>query len=201
MHRFTCSTTSSKGVWLPLVGVISLPGHMRFRLDEKRSQVSEHLVPHAIEFFPDSPALHAPGWLRSLHTRWNREQDLSGRKRTLGHLVHVKRDRWIVRNQVAATGEGIVPVIGSRLLYRIEEPADAIGSQNVIDDIAAIVTQDLVGLPALPDHGPPCCKIREETQQESSLKCSITEVHSTVSNELWRQRGCYDIWNDQRFTI
>ena len=45
------------------------------------------------------------------------------------------------------------------------------------------------------------CKIREETQQESGLKCSITEVYSTVSNILWRQRGCYDIWNDQRFTI
>src|SRR6266436_2993818 len=45
------------------------------------------------------------------------------------------------------------------------------------------------------------CKIREETQQESGLKCSITEVYSTVSTVLWRQRGCYVIWNDQRFTI
>ena len=45
------------------------------------------------------------------------------------------------------------------------------------------------------------CKIREETQQESGLKGSITEVYATVSNRLWRQRGCYVIWNDQRFTI
>src|SRR5258708_17549447 len=44
------------------------------------------------------------------------------------------------------------------------------------------------------------CKIRVETQQESGLKCSITEVYSTVSKTLWRQRGCYVIWNDQRFT-
>jgi len=44
------------------------------------------------------------------------------------------------------------------------------------------------------------CKIREETQQESGLKCSITEVYSTVSHELWRQRGCYVIWNGQPFT-
>ncbi len=44
------------------------------------------------------------------------------------------------------------------------------------------------------------CKIREETQQESGLKSGITEVCSTVSNVLWRQRGCYVIWNDQRFT-
>ena len=42
------------------------------------------------------------------------------------------------------------------------------------------------------------CKIREETQQESGLKSSITEVCSTVSNELWRQKGCYVIWNVQR---
>ncbi len=83
MHRFNCSTTSSKGVLLPLAWVISLPRHSCFHLDEKHSQISEHLVPHAIEFFPDSPTLHAPGWWRSLHTRWNREQDLSGRKRAL----------------------------------------------------------------------------------------------------------------------
>src|SRR6266852_6629827 len=33
----------------------------------------------------------------------------------------------------------------------------------------------------------------QETQQESGLKCSITEVYSTVSNVLWRQEGCYAI--------
>jgi hypothetical protein len=44
------------------------------------------------------------------------------------------------------------------------------------------------------------CKIREETQQESGLKTSITEVYSTVLNSLWRQRGCYVIWNGQPFT-
>jgi TnpA family transposase len=44
------------------------------------------------------------------------------------------------------------------------------------------------------------CKIQEETQQESGLKSSITEVYSTVSKTLWRQRGCYVIWNGQPFT-
>jgi YaaC-like protein len=44
------------------------------------------------------------------------------------------------------------------------------------------------------------CKIREETQQESGLKSSITEVYSTVLNSLWRQRGCYATWNGQPFT-
>src|SRR6266567_4052778 len=39
-----------------------------------------------------------------------------------------------------------------------------------------------------------------ETQQESGLKCGITEVCSTVSTVLWRQRGCYGIWNGQPFT-
>ena len=68
--------------------------------------------------------------------------------------MHVKRDRWIVRNLVAATWEGIVPVIGNRLFYRIEEPPAAIGSHDVIDDIAVIVAQDRAGLPALQDHGP-----------------------------------------------
>src|SRR5260370_34796412 len=45
-------------------------------------------------------------------------------------------------------------------------------------------------------------KVRQsqETQQESGLKCSITEVYSTVSKSLWRQRGCYVTWNGQRFT-
>jgi transposase len=44
------------------------------------------------------------------------------------------------------------------------------------------------------------CKIRVETQQESGLKYSITEVYSTVSQTLWRQRGCYVTWNGQPFT-
>src|SRR6266704_454457 len=44
------------------------------------------------------------------------------------------------------------------------------------------------------------CKIREGTQQECGLKSSITEVYSTVSKTLWRQRGCYVTWNGQPFT-
>jgi hypothetical protein len=44
------------------------------------------------------------------------------------------------------------------------------------------------------------CKIREETQQESGFKSSITEVYSTVLNSLWRQRGCYVPWNGQPCT-
>ncbi len=47
---------------------------------------------------------------------------------------------------------------------------------------------------------PPGCKIREGTQQESGLKYSITEVYSTVSKLLWRQRGCSVTWNGHPFT-
>jgi hypothetical protein len=45
------------------------------------------------------------------------------------------------------------------------------------------------------------CKIREEDRHCSGLKSGINEVSSTVSNELWRQKGCYVTWNGQRFTI
>ncbi len=45
------------------------------------------------------------------------------------------------------------------------------------------------------------CKIRIGNKQGGGLKPGINEVSSTVSNELWRQKGCYDTWNGQPFTI
>ncbi len=45
------------------------------------------------------------------------------------------------------------------------------------------------------------CKIRLGNKPGGGLKCGINEVSSTVSKELWRQRGCSDIWNDQPFTF
>ncbi len=45
------------------------------------------------------------------------------------------------------------------------------------------------------------CKIRMGNKQGDGLKSGITEVSSTVSKQLWRQRGCSDIWNDQPFTF
>ncbi len=44
------------------------------------------------------------------------------------------------------------------------------------------------------------CKIRLRLQYGCGLKSGINEVSSTVSKNLWRQRGCYDTWNDQPFT-
>lgn len=44
------------------------------------------------------------------------------------------------------------------------------------------------------------CKIRVGNKQGYGLKSGINEVSSTVSKELWRQRGCSDTWNDQPFT-
>jgi len=89
-----------------------------------------------------------------------------------------------------------------------EAQADALrlldASRQAINEIVELLwpSLDLFGLA----HPGPAwkqlegCKIRRETQQKSGLKCSITEVYSTVSHELWRQRGCYGIWNGQRFT-
>src|SRR6266702_713899 len=45
------------------------------------------------------------------------------------------------------------------------------------------------------------CKIRIKDQQNPCLKYGITEVSSTGRIVLWRQRGCYDTWNDQPFTF
>jgi len=45
------------------------------------------------------------------------------------------------------------------------------------------------------------CKIRIRSKQGGGLKSGINEVSSTVSKQLWRQRGCSDIWNDQPFTF
>ena len=45
------------------------------------------------------------------------------------------------------------------------------------------------------------CKIRIGNKQGGGLKSGSNEVSSTVSKELWRQRGCSDIWNDQPFTF
>src|SRR6266566_9510718 len=44
------------------------------------------------------------------------------------------------------------------------------------------------------------CKIRLGIQHGSGLKSGINEVYSTVSKQLWRQRGCYVTWNGQPFT-
>jgi hypothetical protein len=45
------------------------------------------------------------------------------------------------------------------------------------------------------------CKIRIGKKQGGGLKSGINEVSSTVSKELWRQRGCSATWNDQPFTF
>ena len=45
------------------------------------------------------------------------------------------------------------------------------------------------------------CKIRIGNKLGGGLKSGSNEVSSTVSNTLWRQRGCSDIWNDQPFTF
>jgi hypothetical protein len=54
---------------------------------------------------------------------------------------------------------------------------------------------DFIGLFQLLD-----CKIRVGNKQEYGLKSGINDVSSTGRKQLWRQRGCSDIWNDQPFT-
>jgi hypothetical protein len=56
---------------------------------------------------------------------------------------------------VASTWEGIVPIIGNVLLCRIKELSDPIGTQDLIGHIIAIVTYNVIRLPALPYHDPP----------------------------------------------
>ena len=42
--------------------------------------------------------------------------------------------------------------------------------------------------------------MQERNWRETGLKRSITDVSSTVSNQLWRSKGRCTLWNDQRFT-
>jgi len=84
----------------------------------------------------------------------------------------------------------LVERFGSALLYQYRQE---IGETAASAPLASQVYDDATLLAGV-------CKIRVETQQESGLKSSITEVYSTVSKTLWRQRGCYVTWNGQPFT-
>jgi hypothetical protein len=65
---------------LLLAPLISSPRLESGRRDEKRTHISEHLVPRARQFLPGPPAIQAPGRCSSLHAFWNREHGLSDRQ-------------------------------------------------------------------------------------------------------------------------